>query len=90
MMSNIASDVPATHLLRMENVTKTFQMGEVAVEALSNVSLEIYPGELLVMVGPSGSGKTTMLNIVGGMDTGDRGPGVVSRPRTRRLPAPPT
>ncbi len=43
-------------------------MGEVSVEVLKHVSLEIYHGELLVLVGPSGSGKTTMLNIIGGLD----------------------
>lgn len=55
-------------LLRLENVGRTFQMGEVAVHALKSVSLDIYRGEFLVMVGPSGSGKTTLLNIIGGMD----------------------
>ena len=56
-------------LVRLENVSKTFQMGEMAVEALRGVSLEIYAGEFLVMVGPSGSGKTTILNLVGGLDS---------------------
>ncbi len=55
-------------LLRLENVDKTFQMGEVAVEALHDVSFRIRQGEMLVMVGPSGSGKSTILNIVGGLD----------------------
>ena len=59
---------PSDPLIRLENVDKIFQMGEVAVQAMSDVSLEIHPGELLAMVGPSGSGKSTILNIVGGLD----------------------
>ncbi len=57
------------HLLRLENVSKTFQMGEVSVVALRDVSLDIRRGELIVMVGPSGSGKTTILNLIGGLDS---------------------
>jgi len=56
-------------LLRLEDVGRAFQMGEVTVEALRHVTLDIHRGEILAMIGPSGSGKTTLLNVVGGMDT---------------------
>ena len=59
---------PQTVLLHLDGVRKTFQMGEVTVDALKKVDLQIFHGEFLVMVGPSGSGKTTMLNIIGGLD----------------------
>lgn len=55
-------------LMTLDRVTKTYTMGEVKVEALKETSLEIFAGELLVMLGPSGSGKSTLLNILGGMD----------------------
>ncbi len=60
-------------LMRLEGVGRTFQMGEVEVEALRNVTLEIYRGEIVAMVGPSGSGKTTLLNIIGGLDIATSG-----------------
>ena len=72
-MSTPARDGQTDALLRLEEVDKTFQMGEVAVEALRRVSLEVKDGEMLVMVGPSGSGKSTILNIIGGLDTATGG-----------------
>ena len=69
----MAASIDRKPLLRLENVGKTFRMGEVAVEALRQVSLEVFAGEMLVMVGPSGSGKTTILNILGGLDTATEG-----------------
>lgn len=56
-------------LLRVDNLTKEYKMGEVAVKALDNISFELYKGEFVVVLGPSGSGKSTILNIMGGMDT---------------------
>ncbi|PIQ23585.1 ABC transporter [bacterium (Candidatus Blackallbacteria) CG17_big_fil_post_rev_8_21_14_2_50_48_46] len=59
----------AEPLFKIEHLSKSYVMGEVTVHALRDVSLEIYPHELLVILGASGSGKSTLLNIVGGMDT---------------------
>jgi putative ABC transport system ATP-binding protein len=55
--------------MRLVDVGKTFQMGEVSVEVLRQINFDVHRGELLVMVGPSGSGKTTLLNIMGGLDS---------------------
>jgi len=55
-------------LMSLEKIKKTYDMGEVKVEALKESSLDIYEGEMLVILGPSGSGKSTLLNIMGGMD----------------------
>jgi len=55
-------------LMKLQQITKTYKMGEVKVEALKESSLDIFEGELLVILGPSGSGKSTLLNIMGGMD----------------------
>jgi len=50
-------------------LTKTYRMGEVEVQALRGVDLDLFGGELAVLLGPSGSGKSTLLNILGGLDT---------------------
>ena len=51
-----------------EGLTKTYLMGEVRVPALQGVDLDLFEGELVVILGPSGSGKSTLLNILGGLD----------------------
>ncbi len=55
-------------VFHIKGVSKIYQMGEVEVHALRKVDLEIYRGELLVILGPSGGGKSTLLNILGGLD----------------------
>ncbi len=60
-------------MIRLENVSKRYQMGEVCVTALDNVSLTIDKGEFVVVLGPSGSGKTTLLNIIGALDVPTEG-----------------
>lgn len=55
-------------IMQLAEVSKTYIMGEVTVEALKPSTLDIYEGELVVILGPSGSGKSTLLNIMGGMD----------------------
>ena len=55
--------------IEFNNVSKIYQMGEVEIRALDNVSFEIDKGEFVVVLGNSGAGKTTILNLLGGMDT---------------------
>jgi putative ABC transport system ATP-binding protein len=55
------------------DITKVYHMGEVDVQALRGVSLELYESEFLVLLGPSGSGKSTLLNILGGLDVPSSG-----------------
>jgi putative ABC transport system ATP-binding protein len=55
-------------VFRVHHISKIYRMGEVEVHALNDVTLDLYEGELLVLLGASGSGKSTLLNILGGLD----------------------
>ncbi|RZI67371.1 MAG: MacB family efflux pump subunit [Variovorax sp.] len=59
---------PATPLIALKGVTKTYRNGDLAVEVLHGIDLEIFPGELVAIMGASGSGKSTLMNILGCLD----------------------
>lgn len=61
-MARPGSDKP---LVRLEGISKHFGEGETRVDALREVSLEVFPRQVVALLGPSGSGKTTLLNVIG-------------------------
>lgn len=56
-------------IIDLRKVTKSYQRGEVEIPALKETSLQVFPGEFVVLLGPSGCGKTTLINLIGGLDT---------------------
>jgi putative ABC transport system ATP-binding protein len=61
-------DSPSLPVFAARALTKTYQMGEVTVQALRGVDFDLFSCEFVVLLGPSGSGKSTLLNILGGLD----------------------
>ncbi|MEO8160009.1 MAG: ABC transporter ATP-binding protein [Arenimonas sp.] len=60
-------------LVRIKQLTKTYQRGPEKVEVLHGINLDIQKGDFVALMGPSGSGKTTLLNLIGGLDTPSSG-----------------
>lgn len=60
-------------LIKLENVWKTYRMGDVEVNALQGLNLEVKEGEFLAIMGPSGSGKSTAVNMIGCLDMPTKG-----------------
>ena len=56
-------------IVSLQQVSKIYNIGEVAVPALKNISVDIAKGKFVSFIGPSGSGKTTLLNLIGALDT---------------------
>ncbi len=74
-------------VLECQQVSKHYGQGALSVSVLSNVNLQILPGERVAIVGASGSGKSTLLNILGGLDVPDRGEVSVANQNLSRLNA---
>ena len=61
------------HLIKTENLWKTYEMGAEKIHALAGVSFTVTKGEYLAIMGPSGSGKSTLMNLIGCLDTPTQG-----------------
>ncbi|MFN3550247.1 MAG: ABC transporter ATP-binding protein [Endomicrobiia bacterium] len=71
--------------IQLKNIHKIYKKGEIFVEALKGINLEIKKGEFIVIMGPSGSGKTTLLNIIGCIDTPTNGDVIYNGVNLRNL-----
>ena len=80
-MSNSQQDA----VIQIENLTRTYQMGETEVRALAGVSLQVKRNEYIAIMGPSGSGKSTLMNMIGCLDTPSSGEYILNGNRVSQM-----
>ena len=80
-MSNSQQDA----VIQIENLTRTYQMGETEVRALAGVSLQVQRNEYIAIMGPSGSGKSTLMNMIGCLDTPSSGEYILNGNRVSQM-----
>ncbi len=74
MPAPVDASPPATAaVFQARGITKTYHVGEIDIQALRGVDLDLFENEFIVLLGPSGSGKSTLLNILGGLDVSTSG-----------------
>ncbi len=79
------SDEQRDAVIRIENLTRFYQMGETEVRALAGVSLQVQHNEYIAIMGPSGSGKSTLMNMIGCLDTPSSGEYILNGNRVSQM-----
>ena len=79
------SDAQRDAVIRIENLTRFYQMGETEVRALAGVSLQVQHNEYIAIMGPSGSGKSTLMNMIGCLDTPSSGEYILNGNRVSQM-----